>query len=220
LPEQNPKLKDTVILFDRDQGISIFQNIRGYNNLTDDAEWLLERTPQKSRGFILRPISKDGQEGIWVGEYTHAGNQITRQDLIYNRNGSAMSKMISDYAAHKITERKLIRKLNIRRLKKSLKSKVIQDFRYYVCPSDLFYPSCAHVTRLYEALIHRFGKGKKIHYALIAEEIAKTKLCEDVILCPLRVPNLFERVLNLNKALKSLGLGEIRLITSDMVELV
>ena len=95
MPEQNPKLKDTVILFDRDQGISIFQNIRGYNNLTDDAEWLLERTPQKSRGFILRPISKDGQEGIWVGEYTHAGNQITRQDLIYNRNGSAMSKMIS-----------------------------------------------------------------------------------------------------------------------------
>jgi hypothetical protein len=44
--------------------------------------------------------------------------------------------------------------------------------------------------------------------------------CGDVIVCPLLVPNSFERVLNLNKDLKSRELGELRIKTSDIIEIV
>jgi len=219
LPKEDLKLKDTIILFDRDLGLSIFQNFRGYNNLIDDAEWLLERTPQKSKGFIIRPVSKSEREGIWIGEYSRIDSQIKRQDLIFDSDAYLLNKIISDYAHHKITEKKLIEKIAIDTLKKKLKSRIVQDFKYYTCPTDRFYHSCVHVKKIYEELMRKYGKSRKIPYSLVAEEIMKTKPCEDVIVCPLMVPNLFERVLNLNKALKSRGLGEIKFLSPEIVEI-
>jgi hypothetical protein len=220
LPEKNLTLKDTMILFDRDLGLSVFQNFRGYNNLTDDAEWLLERTSQKSRGFLIRPMSKDKEEGVWIGEYDYGGSQINRQELIFSKTASVLSRLISDYADHKITEKKFMKKIAINSLKKKLKSRIVHDFRYYVCPPDFFYRSCTHIDKVYEELTRKYGKGSKIPYMLVVEEIAKTKPCEDVIVCPLIVPNSFEGILNLDKALKSRKLGEVKLITSDMVKIV
>jgi hypothetical protein len=214
------KLKDTIILFDRDIELSIFQNFRGYDNLLDDAEWLLERTPEKSRGFLIRPVSGSKRDGLWIGEYSHGRSQIDRQDLLFGNNAFALSKVISDYADHKIARKAFMKKITIQVLKKKLKSRVIQDFKYYICPTDRFYKSCVHVEKVYEQLTKKYGKGKRILYSQVAEEIEKTTPCEDVIVCPLMVPNLFERVLNLNKALKSRKLGETRLISSDTVEIV
>jgi len=220
LPKKELKLKDTIILFDRDSGVSIFQNFRGYNNLIDDAEWLLERTPQRSRGFLIRTVSTNGQDGIWIGEYDYNSSQIIRQDIIFDGNSFLLSKMISDYAAHKITEKRIMKKLAIDALKKKIKSKIVQDFKYYVCPIDRFYHSCIHIEKINETLKRKFEKGKKIPYSLVAEEIAKTKPCEEVIVCPLMVPNSFESVLNLNKALKSRKLGEIKIISPEIVEII
>jgi hypothetical protein len=213
-------LKDTVILFDRDEGISIFPNFRSYDNVIDDAEWLLERTPQKSRGFIIRPVSRKTKEGIWIGEYNHRDNQINRQDFSFDEEASNLNKTISDYSSRRrIPEKKFRKEIDIDQLRKKLKSKIIQDFKYYTCPTDRFYQSCTHIEKVHAELTRKHGKGKKIPYDLVAQEITKTKPCQDVIVCPLMVPNLFERVLNLNKALKIRRLGEIKFITSTTVEL-
>jgi hypothetical protein len=220
LPNKNLGLEDTMILFDRDIGVSIFQNFKGYNNLADDAEWLLERTPQKSRGFIIRPVRKDQQDGIWIGEYDYRGNQISRQELLLDSEASAFCLMIKNYSINRISERKLMEKLSIEGLRKTLKSAIVKDFRYYVCPFNRFYHSCIQVDRVYDELIGKYGKGKKIPYSEVAREIENAKPCEDVIVCPLMVPNLFERVLNLNNALKTRKLGEIIFTTSDNVEIV
>ncbi|MEM2111563.1 MAG: hypothetical protein QXX08_06765 [Candidatus Bathyarchaeia archaeon] len=217
---RNLKLNDTIILFDRDLGISIFQNFRGYDNLIDDAEWLLERTPQKSRGFLIRPVNNDGRDGIWIGEYSYNSNKITRQDILFDRNASLLNKQISDYSAHKIAEKKMIKKLAIDVLKKKLKSEIVQNFKYYICPVDRFYYSCAHINKIYEALMRKYGRGKKILYSTVAEEIANTKPCEDVIVCPLLTPNTFERILNLKKAFKARKLGETLFISSDTMKII
>jgi len=219
LLKKDLELKDTMILFDRDIGLSIFQNFRGYNNLTDDAEWLLERTPQKSKGFLIRSVSRDNEEGIWIGEYNYGGNQIDRQDLIFNNVGSALSKLIAGYADRRISEKKFMEKIAIESLKKKLKSSIIQEFKYYTCPPDLFYNSCIHMEKVYRELIKKYGKDSRINYMLIVEEIARTKPCEDVIICPLMVPNFFEEVLNLDKALKSRQLGAIEFLTSDTAKI-
>lgn len=219
MPKKDLELKDIIILFDRDVGLSVFQNFRGYNNLKDDSEWLLERTPQKSRGFLIRPVSRDDEEGIWIGEYNYGGNQIDRQDLIFGNVGSALSKLIAGYADRRISEKNFTVKITIESLKKKLKSSIIQEFKYYTCPPDLFYNSCTHVENVYRELIKKYGKDSGINYMLVADEIAKTKPCEDVIVCPLMVPNFFEGVLNLDKALKSRKLGAIELLTSDTVKI-
>ncbi len=219
LPEKGLRLKDTVIVFDRDQGISTYQNFRGYNNLVDDAEWLLERTLQKSRGFIIRPIAREKKEGIWVGEYNHEGSQINRQDLIFGNAASALSKLILSYADRRISEKTFIEKIAIKSLKKKLKSRIVQDFKYFICPPELIYGSCVHVEGVYKELAGKYGKGSRIPHIVVAEKIAETKPCADVVVCPLIAPNSFEGVLNLDKALRSRKLGGVRLVTSDMVEL-
>lgn len=217
--EKGLELKDTIIVFDRDSGPSVFQNFRGYDDLADDAEWLLERFPRKSKGFLIRPISKEGQDGVWLGEYDYNGNQINRQEMLFDSCAAVLSRLISDYAAHRIAEKDVMKRVAISRLKKTMKSRIIQDFKYYICPVDRAHYSCPHVPRVYEALVRKYGKNTKIPYSLVAKELEATKPCGEVIVCPLMVPNSFERVLNLNKALKSRQLGEIRLISSDMVEI-
>jgi O6-methylguanine-DNA--protein-cysteine methyltransferase len=219
LPEKDLKLKDVIVLYDRDLGVSFFQNFRGYNDLADDAEWLLERTPQKSRGFIIRPIHKNKNNGIWIGEYDYRGNQVGRQNLLFDHEASAVSMLIENYSRHKVSEKRFEEKLAIEELKKKLNSEIIKDFKFFTCPSNRFFHSCTHVDSVYQELTRKFGLGKKVPYSLVANEIEKTKPCEDVVVCPLTVPNLFERILNLSKALKARKLGDIKFTTLDMVEI-
>jgi hypothetical protein len=220
LPDKNLELKDTMVLFDRDLGVSIFQNFKGYNDLADDAEWLLERTSQKSRGFIIRPVRKNNHDGLWIGEYDYRGNQINRQEFLFDSKASTLCLMIKNYVLHKVSEKRLLEKLSIESLRKTLKSTIVQDFRFYVCPANRFYRSCVQVDKIYAELIKKYGKGKKVHYFEVAKEIEKAKPCEDVVVCPLMVPNLFERILNLNNALRIRKLGEIRFTSSDNVEIL
>lgn len=209
-----------MILFDRDLGVSIFQNFKGYNDLVDDAEWLLERTSQKSRGFILRPVRKDSRDGLWIGEYDHRGNQVNRQESLFDPESQDLCSSIKNYVLHKISEKRLLERLSIENLRKTLKSNIVQDFRFYACPADRFYHSCVQVDKIYAELVKKYGKGVKVHYFEVVREIEKAKPCEDVVVCPLMVPNLFERVLNLNNALRIRKLGEIRFTDSDNVEIL
>jgi hypothetical protein len=220
LPEKDLKLKDMIVLYDRDLGVSFFQNFRGYNNLADDAEWLLERTPQKSRGFIIRPVHKNKQNGIWIGEYDHRGNQVGRQDFLFGQEASAVSMLIENYSRQKVSEKRFEEKLAVEELKKKLNSEIVRGFKYFTCPSNRFFHSCIHVDRVYRELAQKFGIGIKVPYSLVAKEIEKIKPCEDVVVCPLTVPNLFERVLNLSKALKARRIGDVKFTTLDMVEII
>ncbi len=219
MPKKDLRLKDTIIFFDRDLGLSIFTNFSGYNDFLDDAEWLLERTSQRSCGFLLRPVSDGEREGVWIGEYNHKDNQITRDETLFDRNAALLSKLISDYASHKIGEKEIARRLNIDLLKKKIKSEIIQDFKYYTCPTDRFYKSCTNILEIYENLKGKYGGGGRIPYSLIVKEIANMEPCREVTICPIRVPNAFEKILNLNKALKSRRLGEIKFVDPGMVEI-
>ncbi len=218
---ENLKLGSTIILFDRDFGESFFQDFMGYGNLSDDAEWLLERTTQRSWGFMIRPVADGEHYGLWVGEYAPHSNQIIREEIIFNRNSSSISKILFDYANHKISEEKLSKKLTLNVYKKKLQeSRIIQDFKYYACSPERFYKKCPHVERIYRAIKEKYGLGAKIRYSLVAEMIASFKPCEDVIICPLlSSPNTFERIINLNKALRSRKLGEIKILSGNRVEI-
>lgn len=219
MTQEELQLTDTVILYDRDYGISIFQNFRGYDSLLDDAEWLLERTQRRSRGFIMRIIIRNGKRGVWIGEYAQGEKQIRRQDFIFEDSAEAVSKMILDYVNRKISEENLLGKIRIENLRKHLNSRIIRDFKHYRCPSYRFLHECPYVDKMYSRLTERYGKGKKIPYSLLTEEIERIETCRDVIICPLTVPNLFERTLNLNKAFKTRRLGEIRFTAPDFIEI-
>jgi len=215
------QLTDTMILYDRDFGVSIFKNFRGYDSLLDDAEWLLERTPQRSRGFIMRVIlKKDGKKGVWIGEYHQGEKQICQQDFLFDDSVEAIYKLIMDYINGKISEEKILRRIRVEDLKKHLKSRIIRDFKHYHCPQYRFLYECPYVYSMYFKLVEKYGKGKKIPYSLVAEEIERIERCEDVIVCPLAAPNLFERILNLNKAFKTRKLGEIRFVSPDFIEIL
>ncbi|HIE19017.1 TPA: hypothetical protein EYP75_04760 [Candidatus Bathyarchaeota archaeon] len=218
--QEELQLTDTVILYDRDFGVSIFQNFRGYDSLRDDAEWLLERTSRKSRGFLIRVVIKNGKRGIWIGEYTQETKQIGRQEFIFGDSAETVSKMISDHVNRKISEENILEKIKIENLRKHLNSKIIRDFKYYYCPSYHFLYECPYVDKIYSELTEKYGKGKKIPYSLVAEEIELIETCEDVIVCPLSVSNLFERILNLNRAFKTRKLGEIKFITPDFIKIL
>lgn len=218
--QEELRLTDTVILYDRDFGISIFQNFRGYDSLLDDGEWLLERTPTKSRGFLMRVVVKNGKKGIWIGEYAQGERQIGRQDFIFEDSAESISKIILDYVNGKISEENLLEKIRIENLRKCLNSRIIRDFKYYYCPSYRFLYECSYVEKMYLELIEKYGKGEKIPYSLVAEKIERIETCEDVMVCPLSAPNLFERLLNLNKAFKTRKLGEIRFAAPDFIEIV
>ena len=155
------QLTDIVILYDRDFGVSIFQNFRGYDSLLDDAEWLLERTPQKSRGFLMRVVVKNGRRGIWIGEYTQWKKQIGRQDFIFDESADSFSEIISDYANRKISEASFLEKIKIENLRRHLKSRIIQDFKYYYCPSYRYLHECPYIDKTYLKLTEKYGKNKK-----------------------------------------------------------
>lgn len=219
---ENLKLGSAIVLFDRNFGEYFFQDFRGYGNPLDDAEWLLERTTQRSWGFMIRPIAYGERCGLWIGEYAPNSNQIIREETIFSGNSSSISKLLFDYGDHKISEKKLSRKLTLKVCKEKLQeSRIIQDFKHYICPSERFYNSCPHVEGIYKTIMEKYGLGAEIHYSMMAEIIANIKPCEDVIICPLlSSPNTFERVINLNKALRSRKLGEIKIIDRSMVKII
>jgi len=219
LTREELQLTDTVILYDRDYGTSIFRNFKGYNSLLDDAEWLLERTSRKSRGFIMRIIIKNGKRGIWIGEYGEGERQIGRQDFIFEDSAEAVSKTIIKYMNGKISEENLLKRIRIENLREHLNSRIIQDFKHYYCPPYRFPYECPYVDEIYGRLTEKYGKGVKIPYSLVAEEIEHIETCKDVIICPLSPPNLFERILTLNKAFKTRKLGEIRFAAPEFIEI-
>ena len=212
------KLRDILILFDRDFGLSIFQNFRGYDDPIDDAEWILERNP-RTKGFILRPVTNAGGKGLWIGEYAPNGSSITRYEVLNSEGALQSSRLISNYIDRKITEREIAKKLNLKWLKEKLKSDIIRDFRYYECPSDYFYVMCDEVGKVYESLRMRYD-DRRVPYGDVADEISATVRCWDAIVCPLKAPNAFERIHNLNRALKARKIGEIRIVSPGIVQLI
>jgi len=218
LTQRDLKLRDILILFDRDFGLSIFQNFRGYDNPIDDAEWILERNP-KTKGFILRPVTNVNGKGLWIGEYAPNGSSITRYEVLNSKGALQSSRLISNYIDRKITEREIAKKLNLKWLKEKLESEIIRDFRYYECPSDYFYDMCDEVGKVYESLRMRYD-DRRVPYGDIADEISTTVRCSDAIICPLKASNAFERIHNLNRALKTRKIGEIRIVSPGIVQLI
>jgi len=213
------RLMDTVILYDRDFGVSIFRNFRGYDSLLDDAEWLLERTTNKSQGFLMRVVVKDGVRGLWIGEYLQGRNQICRQELIFGDSAEEIANLFIDYAEGRVSEGDFLDEVKIDNLRRRLKSRIIRDFRYYGCPSDRFLYECPHVDEIYIRLVRKYCRGVKIPYSLIVKEIRLEERCDDAILCPLAASNALERILNFNRALKTRGIGEIKFVSPDFVEI-
>ena len=213
------RLMDTVILYDRDFGVSIFRNFRGYDSLLDDAEWLLERTTNKSQGFLMRVVVKDGVRGLWIGEYLQGRNQICRQELIFGDSAEEIANLFIDYAEGRVSEGDFLDEVKIDNLRRRLKSRIIRDFRYYGCPSDRFLYECPHVDEIYIRLVRKYCRGVKVPYSLIVKEIRLEERCDDAILCPLAASNALERILNFNRALKTRGIGEIKFVSPDFVEI-
>jgi len=213
------RLMDTVILYDRDFGVSIFRNFRGYDSLLDDAEWLLERTTNKSQGFLMRVVVKDGVRGLWIGEYLQGRNQICRQELIFGDSAEEIANLFIDYAEGRVSEGDFLDEVKIDNLRRRLKSRIIRDFRYYGCPSDRFLYECPHVDEIYIRLVRKYCRGVKVPYSLIVKEIRLEERCDDAILCPLAASNALERILNFNRALKTRGIGEIKFVSTDFVEI-
>jgi len=217
LTKEDMRLKDTLILFDRDSGVSVFQNFRGYDDPIDDAEWILERNP-KTKGFILRPISCGGRDGLWIGEYSHNGNTIVRHEVLCDREVPKVSRLIVNYSRRKISEREAMENLSISLLKEKLRSEIIRGFKYYECPIDHFFYTCSEFTRIYEGLKKRYG-DQKVLYLKVADDIRGAAECSEAIICPLKVPNAFERIYNLDRVLKVRGLGEIKFTCAGTVRL-
>lgn len=217
----NLKLGSIIVLFDRELGTLFFQDFRGYGNLLDDAEWLLERTPQRSWGFMIRPITDGEHYILWIGEYGPHVNQVIREDIVSDKGASIISKVLFDYANRRISEGVVNKRITIESCKKLLKSKIIQDFKYYICPRKRFYEECPHINEIYRSLKEKYGLEEKVHYSLVAEVISEIKPCDDVIICPLLFPsNSFERIINLNEVLKVRKLGEVKIIGQNMVKII
>lgn len=217
---KNLNVGSAVVIFDRDFGSFFFQDFRGYGNLLDDAEWLLERTQQRSWGFIIRPISRDGCFGLWIGEYGPGSNRIIREEMLFDKNSSNISKNLFKYAGHEIEEEEIAKRIKIDYLKKKLsKSNIIRDFKHYICPEERFYKSCPYIEEIYRAIKKKYGTRVKISCSKISEIISSVDLCHDVVICPLTLPpNATERIINLNKALRSRGIGEIKIVDGDFAE--
>ncbi|MBS7654608.1 MAG: hypothetical protein QXR06_04300 [Candidatus Bathyarchaeia archaeon] len=219
--QESLKLIGTIVLFDRDYGIFFFQDFKGYSSLIDDAEWLLERTPQRSWGFMIRPVASGERCGLWIGEYGPHVNQIIREELLFDEGSSALGRMLFDYMNHKVSERKIRRKMTLDFCKKKLcSSAIIQGFKYYACPVERFYKSCPHVERIYRSLKGKYVRGSRVHYSLVADVIFSVKQCEDILICPLLASsNAFEAIINLNRALRYRKIGEIKIADRNMVEI-
>ena len=220
MAQEDLQLMDTVILYDRDFGVSIFRNFRGYDSLLDDAEWLLERTTSKSQGFLMRVVVKDGARGLWIGEYLQGRNQICRQELIFGDSAEDIANLFIDYAEGRISEEDFLDRVKIDNLRGCLKSKIIRDFKYYGCPPDRFLYECPNVNEIYIRLVRKYGRGVRVPYSLIVKEIGLEERCNDAILCPLKTSNALERILNLNRALRTRRMGEIKFVSPDFVEIL
>lgn len=216
------KIGGAIVLFDRDFGKFFFQDFKVYGNLLDDAEWLLERTGHRSWGFMIRPVIQDGRYGLWIGKYAPQKNQVIDEEIIFNENSSHISKILFEYANHKISEREIKKRLSVEILKKKLpESRIIQGFKYYTCPAERFYKKCRHINEIYRVLRERYGSGARVRSSQVAEIISTANLCKDVQVCPLTLsPNAFERVITLDKALRSRKIGEIRIISGDIMLII
>ncbi|MEM2272865.1 MAG: hypothetical protein QXX56_01450 [Candidatus Bathyarchaeia archaeon] len=214
------KLGSVIIIFDRDFGKLIFRDIRGYGSLLDDAEWLLERTQQRSWGFMIRPVIQNGRSGLWIGEYVPTNNQIVQEEILFSKGSSTISKLLLKYAENKVNERKINRRIDVSALKKMLpESNIIQSFKYYVCPEERFYEKCPHIKEIYKAIEEKCGSSTKLYYSRVAEIISSIDKCHDVLICPLLAsPNAFERILILNNILRNKKIGKIKIIDKSVIE--
>ncbi|MEM1883386.1 MAG: hypothetical protein QXE14_02140 [Candidatus Bathyarchaeia archaeon] len=207
------RFSDGVLIFDRDLGKLVFRDFKGYGSLLDDAEWLLERTPQRSWGFMMRPIIKEGSYGLWIGEYEPENNRVVREEVHFSRGASTISKLLLRYAVNKISERVINKMLNVDTLRNKLpESNIIQDFKYFICPEERLYSKCPRIEEIYRAILKRSNSVSRLHYSQVAEIISRINKCNDVIICPLTAPpNAFERLFTLNKVLRSRRMGEINI---------
>ncbi|MEM1530148.1 MAG: hypothetical protein QXL20_01520 [Candidatus Bathyarchaeia archaeon] len=218
---RNIRLGMAIVMFDRDYGTLFFQDFMGYGSLIDDAEWLLERTPQRSWGFMIRPIFEGERYGLWIGEYGPGSNQIFREEILFDAGSSAISRLLSKYAEHRVDEGKLRRRLTLKTLRRRLSnSEIVRNFKHYICPLERFYRDCPHIEKIYRAIRERYSAGSRIRYSLISDIIFGIKQCDDVIICPLlSSPNALDTIINLNKALRSRRLGEMKIIDGSTVEI-
>lgn len=214
------KVGSVIVIFDRDLGTFFFQDLRAYGNLIDDAEWLLERTPQRSWGIMIRPIINNGKYGLWIGEYGPHANRVISEEMVFDKGSSDLSRVLFKYADHRIDESRVRRIVTIDACKRKIGgSKIVQRFKYYRCPEDRFYENCRRIEEIYKAAKDKYGSEAKVHYSRILEIISSIEPCEDAFICPfLSLPNPFERIINLNKALRSRKIGEIKVISSSLMQ--
>lgn len=167
----------------------------------------------------MRPVSKREENGIWIGEYVSKYNRVNRQDLLFDKGSSTIYHLIMDYSNGKTSERFVMEKIRLPLLKRMLESRIVQDFRYYMCPAQRFYGYCINVEKAYGYLIEKFGKDQVICYSAVAKAIESVNSCDNVIICPLSVPNIFIRVLNFNKSLNSSGIGKLKFIANGKIQI-
>ncbi|MEM2320834.1 MAG: hypothetical protein QXS79_03000 [Candidatus Bathyarchaeia archaeon] len=187
--------------------------------MLDDAEWLLERTPQKSWGFMIRPIIHEKQYGLWIGEYM-PNNKITREEILFGGGSSTISELLLEYEESRVGEREIDRKIDIETLRRTLpESNIIQDFKYFVCPEERFYNRCPRLEEIYKAIKERCGSAKRLHYSQVAVIISGIDKCYDVIICPLLAsPNALERILIFDKILRSRKIGRMKIADRNIIE--
>ena len=200
-------LTDILIVFDRNLGVSVFKNLRGYDDPIDDAEWLLERNPM-SQGFIIRPVSDGYRDGLWIGAYRQGLSRIVRHEVLYDEGAREIADLIKRYHYGEVGEREFMGRMNIEFIKGRIDSPIVHEFRYGRCPQDHYYYVCGEVDRVYNVLLERFG-GRRIPLSCMADLVLEENKCSNATLCPLKVSNAFERIYNLNRALKIRRKGEI-----------
>ncbi|HIE14455.1 TPA: hypothetical protein EYP70_04210 [Candidatus Bathyarchaeota archaeon] len=211
-------LKDVLVLIDREFGVSVFTNFRGYDNVVDDAEWLLERN-MTSKGFVLRPIMKRGKLGLWIGEYANSNGEILRSEEVFDEEAKRIHRKLLRYSSKRSTERTFIEEFPIYTLKK-MDSWIIRSFKYYICPPIYFYSECREIPRIYKMMREKYVDCNKILYSQLADDIFKVIKCENVVICPLKTPNALERLLNFNRAIRSRSLGEIIFLSPSFVKIL
>lgn len=222
---QRERLRDmnigsTVIIIDRDFGRLVFRDVKGYGNLLDDAEWLLERTAQRSWGFIMRPVIHGKQIGLWIGEYTLGSNKVIREEILFGRGPASISRLLLKYSEGRVGEKEINRRLSIDTLKKALpESRIIQDFKYFTCPEGRLYSRCPGIEDICRLLREKVGSEGRLSYSQVAEIISKAGKCNDVIICPLLAPpNTLERILILDRVLRSRKIGAIEILNGGIVK--
>jgi len=187
--------------------------LKGFNDLIEDAEWLLERTSTKINGFIIRPIRNGDGEGLWIGEYI--ANKITREEKIYDENARKIRKIIEEYDAE--GEEDIKNKIGIDLLREELKSKIVQDFRYFWCPEKREILKCPNIETIRNKVRGETKKSdgtiRDFEIAGIINDVNKNNPCPHTnMYCPLRDPNEFNRVINYERMVRKYHNDKIKLI--------